>query len=209
MLDFIARVWGSAEVLDQITRWSTIMTFVAPLCFGIFALVTDHRAKYLQESQHKTQIANLESANQKLVSDLGLTEQQLKSLKEQQEPWRLLANDANKLRHELGSVPKGKVRVEYIQSDERRARPCAEQLCDLLKASGYDVWGYMGPFTRVNAPTLIGIDMSYKVQNTRPVAAGLQTAFKAIGLNTPISVRNPQDATYGDDQIVIYIGLKP
>src|SRR5207302_10594328 len=108
----------------------------------------------------------------------------------------------NNSREELKSSPtKGKVRLEYIQSDERRARPFAEQIGDLLTESGYDVWGYMGPFTRVNAPTLVGIDMSVKIQQAQPIAVGLHNAFKAIGLNDPLKFRGPQPVTYEHDRI--------
>jgi len=180
------------------------------MVFGIIALVTASHSKRLEDAQHKSQISGLEAANQKLVGELNLAERQLQVLTEAQEPWRMSLEKMNKFREELkSSLPKGKVRLEYIQSDERRARPFAEQIGDLLTESGYDVWGYMGPFTRVNAPTLVGIDMSVKIQKAQPIAVGLQNAFKAIGLNAPIKFRGPQDATYEDDQTVIYVGLKP
>src|SRR5438874_10304783 len=108
MFDLIARCWGSVECLDQLTRWSTVATFVAPMFFGIIALVTESHSKRLEDAQHKGQISGLEAANQKLVGELNLAERQLQVLTEAQEPWRMSLEKMNKFREELkSSLTKG------------------------------------------------------------------------------------------------------
>lgn len=197
--------------VDDLQRLASLLRWIglAVTAIGLLITLASHLvADHLLVAQRAEKAAAQEklSASQ---AELQATKQKTAELEEAQRPWQMTAADIALLRAQLAEVPKGKVRIEYIQSDEKRARPFAEQLSNILKKSGFDVWGYMSPFTRVNAPTLVGVDMSYKTQEARPIAAGLKTAFSAISLNTPIAVRSPQDSTYDDSQVVIYVGLRP
>lgn len=124
-------------------------------------------------------------------------------------PWLLSSRDEQTFRASLKDAPKGKVAIEYIRSDEARSRPFAVKIQHVLKAAGYDVWGYMAGFMQADAPPLIGIQISAKDEKSNTVAGGLQRAFKAIGFDARVVHRRPQDATYDDDFAVAYIGMKP
>jgi hypothetical protein len=181
-----------------------LMPIFGGLC-GWIALDIRNRSAAFKAEVDSQRGARLEATESELAKAKG----EVANLKKLQEPWKLSADQMEKLRIELKGAPKGKVVVEYIRSDERRSRSCAEQIRDLLKQSGYDVWGYMAGFMQADATPLVGLQMSIKIEESRPVATGLQKTFKTIGLDAPIYRRNPQDTTYNDDQVVIWVGMKP
>jgi len=80
-------------------------------------------------------------------------------------------------------------------------------LRDVLKDSGYEVWGYMAAFMQADAPALVGIRISTDNEESGTVGEGLQRAFKAAGIDAQ-GVRR-SDQTYERDFAVIYVGTKP
>jgi len=124
-------------------------------------------------------------------------------------PWPLSLREKETFLQSLKDAPKGKVAIEYIRSDEARSRDFAVRIRDMLKNSGYEVWGYMAGFMQADAPPLVGVRISVKDQKSDIVGGALQRAFQSIGIHAQGTRRADQDATYDDDCAVIYIGMKP
>jgi hypothetical protein len=124
-------------------------------------------------------------------------------------PWTLSTREKETFLRSIKDAPKGKVAVEYIRSDEARSREFAVKIRDMLKDSGYEVWGYMAGFMQADAPPLVGARVSVKDQKSNVVGGGLQRAFQAVGIHAEGTQRAVQDATYDDDFVVVYIGMKP
>ena len=150
------------------------------------------------------------SARLKITEDeLSKAKSELARIKESQAPWALSADKKESFIAQLKDAPKGKVAIEYIRSDEIRSREFAAKIRDILKDAGYEVWGYRAGFMQADAPPLVGIRLTIKDQKSDVVGGGLQRAFKVLGFEVEGTHRAAQDATYDDDFVVIYIGLKP
>jgi hypothetical protein len=122
-------------------------------------------------------------------------------------PWLLSSRQQEAFRGSLKDAPKGKVAIEYIRSDEARSRDYAVKIRDILKDSGYDVWGYMPAFEQGDASPIVGVQIIVKNQQSDIVGGGLQKAFRAIGIDAKGARRT--DNNYEDDFVVIWIGMKP
>jgi hypothetical protein len=122
-------------------------------------------------------------------------------------PWLLSSRQKEAFRESLKDAPKGKVAIEYIRSDEVRSRDFAVRVRDVLKDSGYEVWGYMPGFEQADTPPLVGVQIIVKNQQSDIVGGGLQRAFQSIGIDAKGARRTNNN--YEDDFVVIWIGIKP
>jgi hypothetical protein len=125
-----------------------------------------------------------------------------------QGPWILTPRQESKFIEGLKTAVKGKVALEYSNSDTKRVRGFALKLEELLKQSGYDVWGYVASYIQSSGEPINGIRVEIvKSQSSDSVGAGIQKAFVAAGIEAPGVER--QNQNYQPDTALIRVGNKP
>jgi len=103
----------------------------------------------------------------------------------------------------LVNAPKGKVIVGSVASNIE-AEKYAQQISDMLKASGYDVENNFGSFTPRGVPT--GIEISIKENGPEILfAVPIQNALSAIGIDAQQGL-NPM---VEDNSVLIFVWSKP
>jgi hypothetical protein len=125
-----------------------------------------------------------------------------------QGPWVLSPTQESTLVEGLGLTLKGKVALEYSNSDSKRVYGFAMKLKEILERSGYEVWGYVASYIQSSGEPISGIRVEIvKGQPSDYVGAGLQKALIAAGIDAPGIER--QNNNYASDTAVIRVGSKP
>jgi len=195
--------WDSFDTLSKLQTALAILVSV----LGVATLTIKLRADHIKK---RTDARRLE---ERLVLDKELKDKTAEALRataaleERQAPWPLSDSQKQEFIAHLKDAPKGKVAIEYIRSDELRSREFAVRIRDILKETGYEVWGYMPGFEQADAPPLVGVQVIVKNQQSDIVGGGLQRAFQAIGIDAKGAHRTNNN--YEDDFVVIWIGRKP
>jgi hypothetical protein len=123
-------------------------------------------------------------------------------------PWTLNRKELGKFTAALKDAPKGEIVIECTSADEKRTWQLKEQLKAALTAEGY-TFGYGGTFVQAGGVPLSGIHIYFKTDKASLVGGAIQRAFQSAGLEAPGSKRDPNDATWPDDDPIIIIGMKP
>jgi len=125
-----------------------------------------------------------------------------------QGPWILTPAQESKFADGLKMAFKGKVALEYGNSDAKRVYGFASKLKEVFETSGYDVWGYMPSYIQSSGEPIKGIRIEVvKDQPSDHVGAGIQQAFIAAGIDAPGVER--QNNNHPPDTALIMIGTKP
>ena len=125
-----------------------------------------------------------------------------------QGPWVLSPAQESKFIEDLKTAVKGKVALEYSNSDAKRVRGFAMKLKDVLEKSGYEVWAYVASYIQSSGVPTSGIRVEIvKGQPSDYVGAGIQKAFIAAGIDAPGIER--QNNNYEPDTVLIKVGNKP
>lgn len=143
----------------------------------------------------------------KSAAEMEKSKGALEQLQEAQQPWQFSAQQRDRFIAALTDAVKGKVAVEYIRSDERRAYPFAMEMKRILDASGYDVWGHVPGFEQAGSAPLVGVGIIIKDKQSDIVGGFLQRAFKQAGIEA-VGMRRTNN-NYEDDRAIIWIGIRP
>ena len=197
--------WDSFDTLSKLQTALAILVAV----LGVATLTIKLRADQIKKRTDARRLEERLALDKELKDKTAEALRATAALEEGQAPWPLSDSQKQDFIAHLKDAPKGKVAIEYIRSDETRSREFAVRIRDILKDSGYDVWGYMAGFMQADAPPLIGVQITVKNQQSDIVGGGLQRAFQAIGFPASGGRRAAQDSTYDDDMAVIFIGMKP
>jgi hypothetical protein len=125
-----------------------------------------------------------------------------------QGPWILTLTQESKFVESLKSATKGKVALEYANSDSKRVYGLAMRLKAILEQSGYDVWGYVASYTQSSGEPISGIRVEIVTsQPSDAVGGGIQRAFVAAGIDAMGTIR--RNNNYEPDTALILVGNKP
>ncbi len=133
---------------------------------------------------------------------------ELEKLKAAQAPWDFSGEKRAIFVKSLRSQPRGKILIMYTSADGTRASDFADALNRVLKTElGFDVWGYIGPFTSAGPSPLVGIELSMTDDSSRSLRDALGAAFQNIGIDTRLA--KGSGTASEANQVVIAIGIKP
>jgi len=204
------------DLLPVWFRWLTSFSLlVFPILIGLCGFIAwkiSDRMAHLKEMSHQKIEDGLQASLTRTQRDLyqsRLSTEEVRAhavrLEEKQAPWLLSQDQKDAFTAYLKGAAKGKVALEFIQSDQKRAFDFASAISELLKAAGYVVWGYIPPFEQKDGPPLSGIQIQFNPQS-REAGEAIQRAFKTIGYEAAKADRMNHD--YPDDYVVIRIGVK-
>ena len=187
----------------SLCRWvGLIVTFIGVLITSISHVIADR----LLTAQRQEKAAAQERAKA-AQAELELTKQKTAELEQRLGPWPFSDAQRATLLQALASAPKGRVALEYIQSDERRAHPFADVLATVFRQAGYDVWGHISPLIQAGAPPLVGVQVV--VMDPASEAVGMPILRSLEAANITVRLARRSNPNYDSDVVVIWVGMKP
>ena len=199
---------------NEIEHWS-FLAVVVFLAIEFAALKLGAPFKETLDRAKEVQVAALQKEAEKAKAEIAQANAaaanatlELERLKAKQAPWLFGDKERAIFAASLRSQPRGKILIMYSSADGTRSSDFADALNRVLKTElGFDVWGYLGPFTSAGPSPLVGIEVTMTDESTRALRAALGEAFKAIGI-TPRLDRGAGMASE-PGQVIISVGIKP
>jgi hypothetical protein len=196
----------STDELNRVlsySRWALGVLAVLTATAGVFNQWIADRIATLQRVEKATAQERTKAAQ----AELELTKQKTAELERRLGPWSFSDGQRALLLQALASAPKGRVALEYIQSDERRSHAFADVLAAAFRQAGYDVWGYIAPLIQAGASPLVGVQIV--VMDSTSEAVGMPILRALEGAEIPVRLARRSNQNYDSDVVVIWIGIKP
>lgn len=216
-------MWATlADILADISLatwygWLTFFAVALPVAGGICGFAAwkvGQRIATINEASHQRVEHDLTATlavTQSNLDDARAVAHEAKHwnavLQDRQAAWVLTKEQREHFVSLLEKAPKGRVAVEYLAADGKRAHEFAIAMKDLLAGVGYQVYASIPAFQDNREQPLSGVQIQIKNNQSLAIGKPLQEAFQAIGIETG---RVQSTATsYGEDYVVVLVGMKP
>ncbi len=194
---------------DELQRYASLFRWIglAVTFIGVVITSVSHAIADRLLAAQRQEKAAAQERTKAAQAELALTKQKTAELERRLGPWSLSDAQRASMLHALASAPKGRVALEYIQSDEHRSHAFADVLAPVFKQAGYDVWGYIAPLIQAGASPLVGLQVIVMDSKSEEVGMPILHALEAAKI--PVRLARRSNQNYDSDVVVIWVGIKP